>query len=446
MLRKLCKVVLFAGLGMATAQSLAQAPSGKQAQVIAARGATTAGEAVTPMGAIWAATAKYVFTSDPDLKPILPKLSLITDAKTVEKFRQELNKAVALEGKKNKDSHVFMFQTKVFNPIYEQKLGDANSLVMAAQEALLKTHPERKNDPEYIAFVNQINGLANTGRAAAKSTAPEGTYAETTANAASLVPAGGPSVPDPAPAEVSAAPESATVAAPLVAVPAVQTGSGAPAWVSWLALILSGLSFAGMMLLFRKQNQPVAAPVPTLPPAQPERATRQSSRKEPNVSWDEMRKYVERQMDERLNPAAPSISSVAPPRVPAPPQLDEVETMLAPLPSPASAPGPRQRTQYANEAPFNNSFPARALSDQPGTYSMFAIVSSEQQPDQGTFAVTGNLASHVRDHRSVLEPVCEYVGGYPLGSESRVITVEPGTVRRRGDDWEVVQRAKVRFE
>ena len=163
-----------------------------------------------------------------------------------------------------------------------------------------------------------------------------------------------------------------------------------------------------------------------------------------------MRKFVERQMDERLNPAVASATvSVAEPALTAPaptppvaPEPDEFEAMLAPLP----APGPRQRTQYANEAPFNNSFPARALSDQPGTYSMFAIVSSEQQPEQGSFAVTGNLASHVRDHRSVLEPVCEYVGGYPLGSESRVITVEPGHVRRRGDDWEVVQRAKVRFE
>lgn len=114
--------------------------------------------------------------------------------------------------------------------------------------------------------------------------------------------------------------------------------------------------------------------------------------------------------------------------------------------APAPAPTPRLRTQYVGEAPFNNIFPARALSDQPSTYSMFAIESSEQQPDQGTFAVTGNLASHVRDHRTVLEPVCEYVGGSPLGSEMRVITEQPGLVRRRGSDWEVVQRARVRFE
>ena len=112
----------------------------------------------------------------------------------------------------------------------------------------------------------------------------------------------------------------------------------------------------------------------------------------------------------------------------------------------AVAPTPRMHTQYVGEAPFNNSFPARSLSEQLGAYSMFAIESSEQQPDQGTFVVTGNLASHVRDHRSVLEPVCEYVGGYPLGSETRVVTEQPGRVQRRGADWEVTQRARVRFE
>ena len=402
------------------------------------------------MGIIWAATADYVFASDPDLKPLLSKLSPVTSAGTVEKFRQELNKAVPLEGRTNRDSHVFMFQTKVFNPIQKQGLANANALVTAIKKALLDTHPERKNDPGYQSFVSRIEGLANNGSAAAKSGAIAGASPEAPANNVGQSLAAGPAVPDPVPTDDLAAPETATVAAPMAATPAAPVSSGAPAWVSWLALILSGLSFTGMMLLFRKQNQPAAVAAPALPPASPERTSRQSSKKEPTVSWDEMRKFVERQMDERLNPTvASATASVAKPVLTAPaltplvaPEPDEFEAMLAPLP----APGPRQRTQYANEAPFNNSFPARALSDQPGTYSMFAIVSSEQQPEQGSFAVTGNLASHVRDHRSVLEPVCEYVGGYPLGSESRVITVEPGHVRRRGDDWEVVQRAKVRFE
>jgi hypothetical protein len=414
------------------------------------------------MGAIWAVTARYVFASDPDLKPILSKLSPVTSAGTVERFRQELNNAVALEGKKNKDSHVFMFQTKVFNPIQKQGLNNAGALATAIQKALLDTHPERAKNPNYQAFVSRIEGFANNNSTVAKTEVVTGSPLETPAMAVSQTLAPGPAVPDPAPTDdltaAEAAPGPATIAAPPAAAPVALAGTGAPGWVSWLALLLSVLSFAGMALLFRKQNQPAAAVAPTLLPASPERTNRPASKRETNVSWDEMRKFVERQMDERLSPAvapaaaAPVAKSGAKPTpkasvsaapAPAPePEPDDFESFLAPLPASA----PRQRMQYANEAPFNNSFPARALSDQPGTYSMFAIASSEQQPDQGTFAVTGNLASHVRDHRSVLEPVCEYVGGYPLGSESRVITVEPGQVRRRGDDWEVVQRAKVRFE
>ena len=404
------------------------------------------------MGVIWAATADYVFAADPDLKPLLSKLSPVTSAGTVEKFRQELNKAVPLEGRTNRDSHVFMFQTKVFNPIQKQGLANANALVTAIKMALLDTHPERKNDPKYQSFVSRIEGLANNGAAAANAGAIAGASPEALANDVNQSLAAGPAVPDPVPTDDLAATETTTETAPLAAAP---VSSGAPAWVSWLALVLSGLSFVGMVLLFRKQNQPAAVAAPALPPVPPERINRQSSRKEPTVSWDEMRKFVERQLDERLNPAvapvaklATKLAPTAPVSAPAPPvapEPDEFEAMLAPLPL-APAPAPRLRQQFVDEAPFNNGFPARALRDQPGSYSMFVIESSEQQSDQGSFAVTGNLASHVRDHRSVLEPVCEYVGGYPLGSESRVITVEPGHVRRRGDDWEVVQRAKVRFE
>lgn len=159
-------------------------------------------------------------------------------------------------------------------------------------------------------------------------------------------------------------------------------------------------------------------------------------------------KEITKQLDQRVAARQAKAKAGAPPvATPPAPVLAAPVVSLAPvLEAPVAPPAPRMRTQYVGEAPFNNSFAARSLSDQPGPYSLFAIESSEQQPEQGTFAVTGNLASHVRDHRSVLEPVCEYVGGYPLGSETRVVTEQPGQVRRRGDDWEVTQRAKVRFE
>ena len=403
--------------------------------------------AASPRAAIWAATAEYVYKDDRDLTRIQPELLKTIKSSSLQAFNLSVDAAVAVEKKQQPGpNHLLKFQELV-------KTTQALPLAPSDPAALVRVivgklgkNPARMADPararQFKLLEQQLTQLAAVDLPAAP------------VAMAAAQPGAGPAVPDPVPnddlAATETATETATLAAPLAATPAAPVSSGAPAWVSWLALILSGLSFIGMMLLFRKQNQPAAAAAPALPPAPPERTSRQSSKKEPSVSWDEMRKFVERQMDARLNPAvASATASVAKPALTAPapippvaPEPDEFEAMLAPLP----APGPRQRTQYANEAPFNNSFPARALSDQPGTYSMFAIVSSEQQPEQGSFAVTGNLASHVRDHRSVLEPVCEYVGGYPLGSESRVITVEPGHVRRRGDDWEVVQRAKVRFE
>ena len=408
-----------------------------------ASAATVAG-AASPRAAIWAATADYVYKDDHDLAKIQPELLKTIKSSSVQAFNHSIDDAVVLENKQLPgQKHLLKFQELV-KTIQAQSLDPNDPAALAkAIVGKLDDNKERMAKP---ARAQQLAVLSQRLTQLAAGVAP----AALAATAAPQPAGAGPAVPDPVPVDTLAVSETATAAAPMAATPAVPVGSGAPAWVSWLALVLSGLSFTGMMLLFRKQNQPAAVAAPALPPAPPERTSRQSSKKEPTVSWDEMRKFVERQMDERLNPAvAPATASVAKPSLTAPapappvaPEPDEFEAMLAPLP----APGPRQRTQYANEAPFNNSFPARALSDQPGTYSMFAIVSSEQQPEQGSFAVTGNLASHVRDHRSVLEPVCEYVGGYPLGSESRVITVEPGHVRRRGDDWEVVQRAKVRFE
>jgi hypothetical protein len=114
---------------------------------------------------------------------------------------------------------------------------------------------------------------------------------------------------------------------------------------------------------------------------------------------------------------------------------------LDPTPAPASV----QRLQFVNEAPFNNTFAARTLSDSPATYSIYEIVSAEQTPDLGQFRVVGNLVSHISNHRNILEPVCEYVA-YPQGGETRIVTEQAGEVRRRGADWEIVRPARIRFE
>lgn len=422
--------------------------------------ATAVPGGVSPRAAIWAATAEYVYQDDPGLDKIESDLLKTIKSNSLQAFNRSVDDAVMLEKKQLPTlKHVLKFQGLV-KTVQEESLDPNDPAALAkAIVGKLDDNAERMADQGRAQKLTALNQRLNQLATGAAPVALATTAAPQPAGA-------GPAVPDPASTDdltaVETAPETTAVAATQAVAPVALAGGGAPGWVSWLALVLSGLSFGGMMLLFRKQNRPAVMAAPALLPTSPERnASRPSTKKEPTVTWDEMRKFVERQMDERLNTAvAPAATSVAKPAAkpasrasapalpaapaPAPvaPEPDDFESFLAPL----AAPAPRQYTQYANEAPFNNSFPARALSDQPGTYSMFAIVSSEQQPEQGSFYVTGNLASHVRDHRSVLEPVCEYVGGYPLGSESRVVMVEPGLVRRRGDDWEVVQRAKVRFE
>ena len=217
----------------------------------------------------------------------------------------------------------------------------------------------------------------------------------------------------------------------------------------WLALALAALSLLGVAVLWNKlQNtRRRLEAIRSKDAASPKSVGGEVfSQKKMALA---IQQEITRQMDQRVAAKQTKAKAAAPPPAAppvAPPAAPPVAPAAVEIPAPAAPPAPRVRTQYVGEAPFNNSFAARSLSDQPGTYSMFAIESSEEQPEQGTFAVTGNLASHVRDHRSVLEPVCEYVGGYPLGSETRVVTEQPGQVRRRGDDWEVTQRAKVRFE
>lgn len=427
MLRKLCKLALVPAL-----LALAAGPEAALAQSQPAGTLASNAPAASPEAAIWAATARYVYQDDPELKALLPELLPTTKASTIDGFKLGLNKAVKLEDKKNKDSHVFMFQTKVFEKVQQQNPANAPALAAAIGKELLAKHPERQGKPTFQDFLTEINSLAKAETTAAID------IADTTPAEAADLPMN----------KAGAAP--AVAATPLVATAALGPVAAPPAnqWL-WLALALSGLSLAGVAVLWNKLSN-TRRNLERIKNNWENSSSKNAGGK--SFSPAELTKAVQQEVSRQLAPPAaakpprpvPAVAAPLPRPVAPAEQIvnQEVATVVATPPAPA----PRLRTQYVGEAPFNNSFPARALSDQPGTYSMFAIESSEEQPEQGTFAVTGNLASHVRDHRSVLEPVCEYVGGYPLGSETRVITEQPGVVQRRGDDWQVTQRAKVRFE
>ena len=403
--------------------------------------------------AIWAATAEYVYKDDPSLKQIEPELLKTIKSSSVQAFNRSIDDAVALENKQLPgQKRLLKFQGMV-KTIQEQLTdpNDANALAKAIV-AKLDDNAERMADP---ARAQQLAALSQRLDQLAAGAAP----VSQAATAATTQPTGtGPAVPDPAegtglPAEKTAT-ETATTAEPPNVAPMAPAAGGAPAWVSWSALLLA---LAGIILSFVRGNkQTLPATVREADPSRTSRTPFDREKELTELVKNLVRGEIAKQEKQKKPSTAPvpgALSSAknidkSAPAAPAPvasaPEADEFESLLAPLP--AVPPAPRLRQQFVDEAPFNNGFPARALRDQPGTYSMFVISSSEQQPEQGTFAVTGNQASHVSDHRNVLEPVCEYVGGYPLGSEARVVTVEPGHVRRRGDDWEVVQRAKVRFE
>jgi hypothetical protein len=425
MLRKLCKLALLPAL-----LALATAPETVLAQGQPAGALGTTAPAVAPEAAVWAAAARYVYQDDPELQALLPKLLPTTTAATIEGFKLGLNKAVKLENKKPKDSHVFMFQTQVFQKVQQLAPANAPALAAAIEQELLAKHPERQNEPAFQRFSADIDRLAESASAAP--TAAAATPDESAGNPMD---------------QVGVAP--AATAAPLAAATASLGPTTAPPagqWL-WLSLALSALSLASVAILWNKLSN-TRNDLERIKGNWENSSSRNAAGK--SFSQTDLAKAVEREVSRQLEqrvaakPTRPTVAPVAAVMPTAP--LAEVPAPPLPEPAAPPAPAPRLRTQYVGEAPFNNSFPARALSDQPGTYSMFAIESSEEMPEQGTFAVTGNLASHVRDHRSVLEPVCEYVGGYPLGSETRVIMEQPGVVRRRGDDWEVTQRARVRFE
>ena len=385
-----------------------------------------------PAAAIWAATADYVFKSDSTLKWLAPELSRTLRRTTIKAFEQSLNQAVAVEARRlhrpaGKTS-AFYFQTTFYN-LLKNSPQSPPALAAAIQAQLLKNKPKRQQEPAFQEFEARLRRLlaAPTGASlAALAAAP----AATTAAAA----------PATAPARPATTAARDTLAAP--AAEAASPAADAPApWWTWAALGLAALSTLAVAVLWSKlgglEHDVERLRERLLTNPSPNRRTESGP---PADMLPAIQEEVSRQLRQQLASATPVAAAA---RVVATPAV--TASAATPAPATAAAPELGRRVQYVNEAPSNKSFRARALSDQPGSNSIFAIDSSEQ-PDQGTFTVTGNLASHVRDHRSALESVCEYQNGYPTGRETRIITKVPGQVRRRGSDWEVTQPAVIRFE
>ena len=395
MLRKLCKKpmgwLLVIGLLLAAVPGRAQqlsstAPTDRRAQM-------------------WAATARYVYHDDPDLQKIAGQLDQTLQKSSLPAFNAGLAKAVALEQQQLKgQKNLTTFQGMV-DKLQHQQL-DLSALEVSIIDKL-DDKKQRMADPARKQGLKQLQDTLHL-----------------LAGAIGVAPATRPT-PLPAASSVAAPPS------PYVAPIPVGTADGpltAP-WMQWLALGLSALSLAGVAALWYKHG--------SLREAFERYRERHHQPSAVSAGPDlnsQIRREVERQM--QAYTASQPAAAVAP----APSEL------VVPNPVPqVSAPAARLRTQYVSEAPLNRVL--RAPTDQSNPYSIFAIESTDQEPNQGRFTITGNLVSHIRNHRSVLEPVCTYAGGYPLGSETRLVVEQAGQVRRTPDgNWEVTQPARVRFE
>ncbi|MGI4884243.1 MAG: hypothetical protein ACRYFR_04720 [Janthinobacterium lividum] len=160
-----------------------------------------------------------------------------------------------------------------------------------------------------------------------------------------------------------------------------------------------------------------------------------------------------------VNTPRPKTASTAlpPPTAPAgapAPLATPAETEAAPPEAPAEQPaapaapapvGPRRA--YVSSAPVNGRFRRNVLQGQPAHNSIYELTWDPVRPDETTFQVNPDVASHPRhisSYADVLEPACEF--NLPQGAASRIVTEAPGLLRRvDGDDWEIVRKARIYF-
>lgn len=136
-------------------------------------------------------------------------------------------------------------------------------------------------------------------------------------------------------------------------------------------------------------------------------------------------------------PAAPAETEAAPP--------EALAEQPAAAPMPPAPVGPRRA--YVSSAPVNGRFRRNVLQGQPAHNSIYELTWDPARPDETTFQVNSDPASHPRhisSYADVLEPACEF--NLPQGAASRIVTEAPGLLRRvDGDDWEIVRKARIYF-
>ncbi|SNR76031.1 hypothetical protein [Hymenobacter mucosus] len=151
-------------------------------------------------------------------------------------------------------------------------------------------------------------------------------------------------------------------------------------------------------------------------------------------------------------PAQPTNVVAVTPVPPAGPPSDtpqeEFESLVPPvqLPTPPVAAADLPRTRYV-KVPVNGTFNEYDFSDEPQHDSIYEIHLDPQWPELATFSVTSNPAVHayaIQSAQYSLREACKYQ--QPAGPVTRIVTEEEGVLRKMAGNWQIEQKAAIRFE
>jgi hypothetical protein len=99
------------------------------------------------------------------------------------------------------------------------------------------------------------------------------------------------------------------------------------------------------------------------------------------------------------------------------------------------------------KVPVNGGFSEYDLHSTEQHDSIYQITPDPARPDVATFRINPNPAVHayaIQSAQYSLREACRYQ--QPSGPAIRIITDEPGLLRKVGATWQIEQKAAIRFE
>ncbi|WP_400192536.1 hypothetical protein [Hymenobacter sp. B81] len=133
-----------------------------------------------------------------------------------------------------------------------------------------------------------------------------------------------------------------------------------------------------------------------------------------------------------------------------PVQLPDTTPLPVPPPPPAPAvhvPEPMPVGHFYVKVPVNGGFSDYDLHTTAQHDSIYEITPDPQRPDVASFRINPNPAVHayaIQSAQYSLREACRYEP--PTGAVGRIVTDEPGQLRKVGSTWQIEQKAAIRFE